>query len=218
MAGFLTFGDGLLFEKIYIALLVFMAVIFIRDINIVSIIVISAIANLSSELLYFIVFDSEYQIATKLMVYVAICITLFKLKTEEFRIIISVVIGLCIAAEMYWIYTGYDAPSIYWYVLLININLAVRFFLFSRVFITSKYFPKRYRSLDLDISLHSLVWYYILVHMAVLIEYLVRRIFDVSFAEIYYAAPYVFHGLTTYSALLIMFQGYKIIRYEWFKA
>jgi hypothetical protein len=159
MAGFLTFGDALLFEKIYIALLVFMAVIFIRDINIVSIIVISAIANLSSELLYFIVFDFEYQITPKLMVYVAICITLFKLKTEEFRIIISVVIGLCIAAEMYWIYTGYDAPSIYWYVLLININLAVRFFLFSRVFITSKY-----------------------------------------------------------SSLLIMFQGYKIIRYEWFKA
>lgn len=216
--GFLTYGDGVLFEQIYIALLVFMAVVFIRDINIVSIIFISAAANLSSKFLYPVFLESDYQTLLKIMVYGAIALTLLRFKTEAHRKSVAGVVGLCIAAEIYWIATDYNAPYIYWNVLLININILVRYFLFQRVFIVSKYFPKRYRSLDLDITLHDLVWYFMLLHMAILIEYLVRHILDVQITTIYYASPYIFHGLTTFSVLLILFQGYKVIRYEWFKA
>lgn len=216
-AGYLTYGEGLLFQKIYIAFLVFVALLFIRDINVVSVILILGIANLSSEIFYPITtFDS--QTFVKIAVYSSVSYTLYWLKSEEYRLTIAIVIALCIAAEVYWHIINYAAPLIYWYVLLININILVRYFLFSRVFIISRYFPLKYRSLDLDITLYNLAWYYILVHMAVILEYFARHIFDIPVDSIYYLAPYIFHGLTTYSALLILAQGYKIIRKEWFKA
>jgi hypothetical protein len=133
-AGFLTYGDGVLFEQIYIALLVFMAVVFIRDINIVSIIFISAAANLSSKFLYPVFLESDYQTLLKILVYGAIALTLLRFKTEAHRKSVAGFVGLCVAAEIYWIATDYNAPYIYWNVLLININILVRYFLFQRVF------------------------------------------------------------------------------------
>ena len=135
-AGFMAYGDGFLFEIIYIALLFFMAIVFIRDINIVSIIVISTLANLSSTFLFPLVIGSDYQIILKLCTYTAIVLSLFKVKSEEHRLLISLVIGLCILAEIYWAFSNIAGPIIYWYVLLININLLMRYFLFN-VFLLS---------------------------------------------------------------------------------
>jgi hypothetical protein len=217
-AEFLAYDDVVLFLKIHIAVLVFMGVIFIRDINVLSIIIIIGAANVCASLLYPIIMESDYQAALKLLTYGLICFTLFKLKTETHRLSISVAVGLCIAAELYWLVTDYNAPKIYLSVLLININVLVRYFMFQRVFIVSKYFPKQYRSLDLDMTIHDVVWYYVLLHMLVLLEYGVRHILKVQIQIVYDLSSYIFHGLTTFLVLLILVQGYKIIRYEWFKA
>ena len=217
-AGFLTYGDSLLFEKIYLALLGFVAVLFIRDINIVSIIVISAAANLSSEILYPLVISEHFQLILKLLTYLAVCYTLYKVSEDSMRLPTVIVVGLCLTTECYWYLTGQEAPMIFWYVLLLTINLWVRHFLFARVFIMAKYFPTQYRSLNLDHTLYQLVFFYILLHQLVLVEYILRRVFDVSSTHIYYAAPYIFHGLSTYSALLVLIQGYILISKNWFKA
>ncbi|WP_158769841.1 hypothetical protein [Paraglaciecola sp. L1A13] len=217
-AGFLTYGDSLLFEKIYLALLGFVAVLFIRDINIVSIIVISAAANLSSEILYPLVISEHFQLILKLLTYLAVCYTLYKVSEDSMRLPTVIVVGLCLTTECYWYLTSQEAPMIFWYVLLLTINLWVRHFLFARVFIMAKYFPTQYRSLNLDHTLYQLVFFYILLHQLVLVEYILRRVFDVSSTHIYYAAPYIFHGLTTYSALLVLIQGYILISKNWFKA
>lgn len=217
-AGFLTYGDSLLFEKIYLALLGFVAVLFIRDINIVSIIVISAAANLSSEVLYPLVISEHFQLILKLLTYFAVCYTLYNVSEDSMRMPTIIVVGLCLTTECYWYLSGQDAPMIFWYVLLLTINLWVRHFLFARVFIMAKYFPTQYRSLNLDHTLYQLVFFYILLHQLVLVEYILRRVFDVPSTHIYYAAPYIFHGLTTYSALLVLIQGYILISKNWFKA
>ena len=128
------------------------------------------------------------------------------------------VVVLCLVTEGFWYISEQDAPMIFWYVLLLTINLWVRHFLFARVFIMAKYFPSQYRSLNLDHSLYQLVFFYILLHQFILLEYILRRVFDVSSTYVYYAAPYIFHGLTTYSALLVLFQGYILISKNWFKA
>ena len=217
-AGFLAYGDGVLFEQIYISLLVFLAVIFIKDVNVLGVIVITLIANLCFMFLFPLVLEAEFQVLLKLLTYSAIITTLYKLRTEEYRVAIAFIIGLCGLAELYWFATDYPAPLIYWHVMLINIAVLVRHFLFQRFFIMSKYCPKHYRSLDLDYSLHKLNWYYIVVHFAVLLEFFVRHI--LGFREITFIHqfnPYVFHAITTYSALLIIIQGYSLIRYEWFK-
>lgn len=217
-AGYLAYDDGVLFLQIHIAVLVFMGVIFIRDINILSIIIIIGAANVCASLLYPIIMQSDNQSTLKILTYGLMCFTLFKLKTETHRLSISATIGLCIAAELYWLVTDYNAPKIYLSVLLININVLVRYFMFQRVFIVSKYFPKQYRSLDLDMTIYDVVWYYVLLHMFVLFEYGVRHILKVQIQIVYDLSSYIFHGLTTFLVLLILVQGYKIIRYEWFKA
>lgn len=217
-AGFLTYGDSLLFEKIYLALLGFVAVLFIRDINLVSIIVISATANLSSELLYPLVISENFQLTLKVLTYLAACYSLYKVSEDSMRWPTVVVVAGCLATEIYWYVSKQAAPMIFWYVLLLTINLWVRHFLFARVFLMAKYFPSQYRSLNLDHSLYQLVFFYILLHQLILIEYILRRVFDVQSTHIYYAAPYIFHGLTTYSALLVLVQGYILISKNWFKA
>lgn len=217
-AGFLTYGDGLLFEKIYLALLGFVAVLFIRDINLVSIIIISAAANLSSELLYPLVISEKFQISLKLATYLVTCWTLYKVSEDSLRWPTAIVVVLCLGAEAYWYLTSQEAAMIFWYVLLLTINLWVRHFLFARVFIMAKYFPKQYSSLDLDHTLYQLVFFYILLHQFILVEYVLRRVFDLPSTFVYYAAPYIFHGLTTYSALLVLIQGYILISKNWFKA
>lgn len=217
-AGFLTYGDSLLFEKIYLALLGFVAVLFIRDINLVSIIVISAGANLSSELLYPLVISEQFQFSLKILTYLVACWTLLKVSEDSMQLPTVFVVILCLVTEGYWYISQQDAPMIFWYVLLLTINLWVRHFLFARVFIMAKYFPSQYRSLNLDHSLYQLVFFYILLHQLILLEYILRRVFDVPSTYIYYAAPYIFHGLTTYSALLVLTQGYILISKNWFKA
>lgn len=217
-AGFYAYGDGILFEQIYIAVLVFMAVLFVKDINVVSVIMITTLANLCFMFLYPALTGAEYQILLKVATYSAIGYTLYRLRTEEHRFKIATVIGLCVIAELYWLITGYPAPVIHWYVFVININILMRYFLFQRFFIMSKYFPKHYRSLDLDLSLYELGWYYNIVHIAVIFEYFVRHVFgQKDETTVYYAAPYIFHAITTYSVLLILVQGYSIMRYRWFK-
>jgi hypothetical protein len=217
-AGFLTYGDGLLFEKIYLALLGFVAVLFIRDINLVSIIIISAAANLSSELLYPLVINEQFQFPLKVLTYLATGWTLFKVSEDSMRLPTVCILVLCLLTEGYWYVSGQEAPLIFWYVLLLTINLWVRHFLFARVFIMAKYFPRHYRSLNLDHSLYQLVFFYILLHQLILLEYILRRVFEVQSTHVYYAAPYIFHGLTTYSALLVLLQGYILISKNWFKA
>jgi len=217
-AGFFTFGQGLLFEKIYLALLAFIAVIFIREINLVSIIAITAMSNLSSMLLFPLVNGSNFQMILKILTYLAIILSLIKFSEESLRLSIAVVVALCIGAEFYWYFSDHQGAVIYWYVLLININMLVRYFFFRRVFIMAKYFPNQYRSLDLDHSLYQVVLLYIVVHELVLVEYVLRRVFDVPSTVLYYAAPYLFHGLTTYTVLLILLQGYTLITQHWFKA
>lgn len=216
--GFLTFGQGLLFEKIYLALLVFIAIIFIREINMVSVIVIMAVSNLSSMLLFPLIIGSNFQLALKLLTYTAIILSLIKFSEESLRLSIAMVVALCIGAELFWYFSDHQSALIYWYVLLININMLVRYFFFRRVFIMAKHFPNRYRSLDLDHSLYQVALLFIVLHELVLVEYVLRRVFDVPSTVVYYAAPYVFHGLTTYSVLLILLQGYKLIAKYWFKA
>ncbi|MEI8647284.1 hypothetical protein P4S73_03935 [Paraglaciecola sp. Hal342] len=140
-AGFLTYGDSLLFEKFYLALLGFVAVLFIRDINLVSIIVISAGANLSSELLYPLVISEQFQFPLKILTYLVACWTLLKVSEDSMRLPTVFVVVLCLVTEGYWYISEQDAPMIFWYVLLLTINLWVRHFLFARVFIMAKYFP-----------------------------------------------------------------------------
>nr|WP_205967849.1 hypothetical protein [Paraglaciecola sp. 20A4] len=191
---------------------------FIRDINIVSIIVISAAANLSSEVLYPLVISEHFQLILKMLTYLTVCYTLYKVSEDSMRLPTMIVVGFCLATECYWYLTDQEAPMIFWYVLLLTINLWVRHFLFARVFIMAKYFPTQYRSLNLDHTLYQLVFFYILLHQLVLVEYILRRVFDVPSTHIYYAAPYIFHGLTTYSALLVLIQGYVLLSKNWFKA
>jgi hypothetical protein len=217
-AAFLTYGQSLLFEKIHLAVLGFIAVIFIRDINLISLICISAIANIVSELLYPLVMTLDFQITLKVLTYSTIILYLIKFREDSLHLSVSLVIAMCLGAELYWYVTGSPGAMIYWYALLININLLVRYFLFSRVFIMAKYFPKEYRSLNLDHTLYQVVLLYIVVHELVLMEYVLRWIFDVPSTLVYYAAPYLFHGLTAYTALLIYIQGYRLISKNWLKA
>ncbi|MEM9103959.1 MAG: hypothetical protein AAGB12_16750 [Pseudomonadota bacterium] len=217
-AGFLAYGDGVLFERIYIAVLVFMSVIFIKDINMVSVIAITTAANLCFMFLFPLLVGADYQILLKVATYCAMGVSLYRLKTEEYRGVIAFVLGLCIASELYWFAIGYPSPVIHWHVFVMMINVWMRHFLFQRVFIMAKYFPNRYRSLDLDLSLYELGWYYNIVHIVVIFEYFARHLFSYNITIVYYAAPYVFHGITTYSVFLILLQGYSIMRYQWFKA
>lgn len=208
-AGLWAYGNGPLFEQIYISFLAFITLLFIRNINMIGIILISAIIHFSSELIWHI---SSNSLAIKFIAYAFIGASLLLLRYEEKRKYIVGFVSLCLCAECYWLATGYTGPEIYFYLMLININLIERQLLFSRVFITESIAPEKSRSLDADFDLYNLNWMYVLIHIAVILEYLLRHVFGISVQVIYDLSSYAFHGLTAYGAWIIFAQGVKLIQ------
>lgn len=213
-AGIWSYGQVTLFEQVYLGMLGFIALLFIRDVNMLGLIVIEIGAHISSMAIWYFL-DMLF---AKIFTYGFIILSLYLLKYEEKRRYIIAFVALSLGAEAYWLATGYDAPQIYYNLILININLFLRYFLFRRVFITAQIFPGAERSLEADIDLYNLIWLYVLVHIAMVSEYFLRHIFGLNIMFIYDVSPYLFHGLSVYTAWIIVAQGTKLLSQRWMHA
>lgn len=205
--GILSFGNSLVFDRLFFAIVLFTAIVCHNNINIVSLLVIILVQRLVEELAWIGLQDAYI---VKEMLYCLTLAVIVYLRFDPITKLIRVVLGLVVTAEIYWFLTGYDAPEIYWHVVLINICLFSRYLIFSRLSIVDKLFPGKGKSTNLDWTIYKLLGLTIIVQSAMLLEYLLRHILGLNkVLVIYYAYSYIVHAIAIFSIWATFNESYK---------
>ena len=207
----LSYGQQALFQKLYMAVLLAVALLSYCNLNMLSIVAIALFVHLIDEISWLVIDNHPME---RIIIYGGLCALLFTLKEDPFRWPIALLTTLCLLTEGYWLITDYNAPFIHWYLWLILVNLLLRRALLIRVFVLATYYPDRAQSLPLDYDLRNIVSVYIILHSLIVLEYLVRHLLDVKILTLWTVSPYLFHALTAYSAWLILSQSLTLLRQQ----
>ena len=104
--GILTFGNAMIFDRLFIGVLIFTAIVCRSNINVVGIIAILALERLLEEFLWFSVIDQFYNIwQMKIVIYAGLLWMLYKLWFDTMVKIVLPFIIFSIAAEFYWYFS-----------------------------------------------------------------------------------------------------------------
>lgn len=214
-ASILTFGNALAFDRIFLGVILFTAILCRKDVNVLSVIVIIFLQHLVEELAWLYIPDS-YQIKA------LVCIVGFWLVHYLWYDWASKILLLClvswVSTEIYWFMVEYDPPQTFWYLCIIMICISIRHLVFLRVNLVGTYLPKHAKSINLDWLLYKINAVIMLVQAVVLFEYFLRHLFgyDVLFA--YEALPYIIHALSTLLIWATFNESYKQLFPRWIKA
>jgi hypothetical protein len=214
--GIITFGNAEAFDKLYLLILFFAALLCHKNMNIVSILSIILLQRLTEELAWLYLFDNNI---IKLLIYCFGLLAAYYLRHDWLVKVIIPTIVLVIVAEAYWFISDYKSPELYWHIWIMISNLIVRFLIFSRVSLVDHYFPNKGESVNLDWVIYKLSVVVIIIQSAILFEYLIRHILGVSGAlYIYLLYPYLIHGLATIAIWATFQESYKQILPKLLKA
>lgn len=205
--GIITFGNALIFDRLFIGMLVFTAAVCFRNINIISVLAIILLQRCIEELAWF---GLENAYTIKELLYCLALVVTFYLRFDPLAKIVAATLLLVIGAEIYWYATDYPAPEIYWHVSLMIINLFSRYLIFSRLALVDRFFPSQAQSTNLDWIIYRLMGTTVIIQCLVLIEYLGRHVLDFSnVLFIYYSYPYLMHAIGTFAIWATFNESYK---------
>lgn len=214
--GIITFKSSDTLDWLFLSILIFTAVVCHRNINIVSVVII-LFAQLTLDQIIWLVLNESY-IFDMITVIIAL-LAVYQFRYDGVVRIIFPLIILTTASYIYWLSTDYPKPQISWYLWLITSNLFVRYLIFSRVLIVDNYFPKKGQSINLDWIVYKLCASAILIQTLLVIEYLIRHIFNFSEALLIYELyPYLMQGLLTISIWAVFNESYKHLIPRFLKA
>ena len=209
VAGVFTFDNPFWFDWLYFATLAFVVVLNPKNINIAGLVAILLIAKLLDEAGWYLIVGYT-NLYFKIIIYVALVLTLIKLEEEEYRLPLTVFTLLTICVELYWYFTDYTKAQIDWYLFQINIVMLIRHFVFTRVFITRRYFPKQAKSLLLDLQVHDLMSIFMLIHTLIVLEYFARHLFAINTLVVWSLSIYLFHILKIINIYLLLAGATKL--------
>lgn len=210
-AGIYTFGNGLLFDRLFICVLVFTAVICRNNVNVLGVVIILVIQRLVEETAWSIS-ELDYQTIIKAAFYFLALLSCWAFWYDIIAKLLLSVLILSIGSEFYWIYTQASAPEIYWYVGLIASNLFVRHLIFMRVSYTEDFFPHQTQSINLDWHIHKLNAVAACVLSLLIFEYFVRSVLGFERIVLVYSyASYALQAIATYAIWVIFYESYKML-------
>ena len=205
--GVLTFGNGELFDRLFLLILVFL--MFFKavnqDINISGIIILF-IVNMVCEEVVFLTLGAEYQ---KIIIYTVAAYIFYRLYFNDMVKFIAVpILLLSFIAELHWFLTDYPAPMLHLYIAMLTFNILIRFMLFMRIPLTEQYTNKKAKIVPADSYIYDLAKWSTIFLSLVLIEYIVRHCTPYQPMLIYNLFEYVMHGL---AVLIVIIIGSHII-------
>jgi hypothetical protein len=213
--GILTFGNAMVFDRLFIGVLIFTAIVCRKNINVVGIIAILAVERLLEELLWFSVIDQFYNIwQMKVVIYLGLMWMLYKLWYDSMVKIALPFILFSITAEFYWYFIDYDRiPGIYWYNIIIALNLLTRYLLFSRIELTETVSSKSAESINLDWIVYQITRLYIVIEILNISEYLLRHTVEYFDIQLVYSSyPYLVHSISTFTLWVVFHETSKLIK------
>tara|TARA_R110000772_G_scaffold255930_1_gene372273 strand:- start:343 stop:1053 length:711 start_codon:yes stop_codon:yes gene_type:complete len=208
-AGILTFGNALIFDRLFLGILLFTGFVCRKDINVIGIVVIILMQHILEEFAWIYLSNSEL---VKSFIYIACLFLAYRLRHDKIAKFVFVFIIAVVGIELYWYVTEYVAPQIYWHMSLIGLNLLVRNLIFSRVSISEHYLKKSAKSINLDWTIFRLYGLSILIQVAIVTEYLIRHLANVdSLLVLYHSNAYLMHGIATLAIWAIFNESYKLL-------
>lgn len=204
----INFGDALIFDRIFFAVLVLATIIsFPINKDTFSILAVVCLFFGFEELNWYITENfvtDPTSVWLKLYCY-GLCITGSILERyEKIGLAVGVVVLIALGFEIYWIYYDLRGLDIYWYVLTSGIALLTKHVLLFRPLILHNKFPDvpdwTFSRMDQDFELFLKI---LLVIEAVMIsEHLLRFLLDNrSILFVYQGYPYLAHGINLYLLL-----------------
>ncbi|WP_158968508.1 hypothetical protein [Paraglaciecola sp. L3A3] len=207
--GIYSFGNAQIFDRVFLAILIFTAIVCRENINVVSVIVIITIQLMIDELAWPLINHLPY---FKLILYLFSFWAIYYLSHDKLINLILPVLVLASAAEVYWQITDYPAPQITWYIWLMLSNLLLRHLIMIRVGLIDEYFSSKGLSINLDWLMYKMALFTSIVHAAMLIEYLIRHIANMpNILVVYTVFPYILQGISTLYIWVIFHESYKLL-------
>ncbi|KXI27612.1 hypothetical protein [Paraglaciecola hydrolytica] len=205
--GISTFGDADTFDRLFVGILIFTLIICRKNIDIVSLLAIIFIQRISQELAWVGLSDSD---VLKELLYCLAIIMIYALRHDPLVKWMAIIIAMAISAEIYWNISDYPAPELFWHLILLLSCLLTRYMIFSRVDLVQRYLTRTSESTNLDWIYYKLFGTTAIVQAAAIFEYLLRHILGLSqVLVIYYAYPYIVHGIATFSIWATFHESYK---------
>lgn len=204
-AGVYTFGDALLFDRLYILTIIVVAIVVRKDINLIAVVVLLALQRVNEEIGYIVVGELHHIFKTG--VYCLLAAACYFLRKDALWWLLFPLLGLCLGAELFWLLANYRAPVISWHLFLIINAVLIRKLVWQRELWTKRYYRKSARSLDIDYYVYELNLIYICANTAVVMEYMGRHV--LRFSEslvIYHSFPYIAHTMTVLTLILLIDQ------------
>jgi len=206
--GIVTFGDPFLFDRIFFASLIIIAIAFKKDVNLLGVTLIIITERVLEEGAYFLIVNS---LPLKGLTYLACLYALYLRRNDSLFYPILISLLLIVSAEIYWWLSDYTFLNIHWYVFLITLNLFVRKAISSRCFWTLELIPNsRVQPLKVDYYTYQLALFFIGVNLVTLAEYIARHLFSLDSLFIYKLYPLMNHILAFVFLFLLADQAIKV--------
>lgn len=211
LAGVLTFGKPLYFDRIYAFILIFTAVICRKNINVLGVVVILVLQYVIEETAWSIS-ELDYRQAVKSIFYFLTIVVYWRIKYDPFSKVLLATLLVALGSEFYWIANNQKAPEIYWHVGLCASSLFIRHLLFNRVLYTEEYFPKKAVSINLDWFVFRFCAINMVLQLLMVSEFSVRSVFGYKHITlIYYSFPYIVQIMATLQIWVIFHESYKLL-------
>ena len=209
-AGIITFGDASKFDRLYIAIIIAIAVYVRKDVNLLGVIFILAFERVVEELVWLTTFgDNGFKWIVYLVCALGLCHER-KAKAPCF-FYLTLIYLLTVSSELYWLATGYNAPQIYWYLFLVANTVFIRNLFILRPFRTAEYFPSEAEPLRIDHHLHNIFAFFIWINIAMIVEYLLRHLVGLNHVlYVYNSFEYIVHIIATAILFNLTDQSIKV--------
>lgn len=210
-AGLYSFGDGLLFDRLFIGVIILTAVVCRKDINVMGILVILVIQRLLEETAWSIS-ELDFKHIVKPAFYLAAILVFWKIKYDGVAKFLLATLLIAIAAEFYWLATKVSAPEVYWYVGLLTSNVFIRHLIFMRVSYSADIFPTQAESINLDWHIYKLNGLAAFFQFAIVVEYAFRTVLNnLDIIYIYKIYPYCMQLIATYAIWMVFYESYRML-------
>jgi len=217
-AGIYTFGNGLLFDRLFICILIFTAITCRKNINVLGVVVVLLLQRLLEETAWSIS-ELDFQLVVKAAFYFLAIFAYWKIKYDEMSKVLLVALIVSISSEFYWLYQAQKAVEIYWYIGILASSLFIRHLIFMRVSFTESFFPKSAESINLDWQIYKVYSLVAYIQLFMILEYVVRSVFNyTNILVVYKTYPYASQMLSTYVVWVIFIESYKLLLPKLLKA
>ncbi|WDE13803.1 hypothetical protein [Thalassomonas haliotis] len=209
LIGVYTFGYAEYFDRWFLLGLVIWGLIKIksRDVNMAGLLLILILVRLLDEISYLII---DFDI--KAIIYLFSVVVIYKLKYDQLVLFFCApLLTLIVLVELFWFFTGYPAPQIYFYVCLLLLSLITRHLLFMRVPLTDR-LTQGGKSLPLDWKFYGLSKWSVFILAAMLAEYLVRHLTILNPLHVYQLYPIFMHVIAV-TSLFYLTEDYLRTRF-----